>query len=126
MVVKKKAVAKKPVVKKHRALSISKQIIATIFELCSNSNNELMVFEINESQSHALIVKNIAVTTFHIQNETSFCPVDKYTKKEFYTAFYVTWGKKVHDYVSIPEFIVKTPEEAKRVILSYDGETILD
>lgn len=120
---------KKAVVKKPRIPSISKQIAATILELCANSNNELMICELNESYSYALLLKKISVTTFYVQNADGFCPMDRYQGKEFFTAFYVIWANfdiGIEDKcdLRIPAFEVRTPQEAEKDILSYDGEAM--
>lgn len=122
---KKKAVVKKSAIKKPKAPSVSVQIANMIVDLCEN-NDSLFLYDINSS--YAFILKRIPATTFYIQNEGLFCPVDKYTKKEFCAAFYIVWG----DFdipagecdFGIPALYVKTPEQAEKAILSYDGETI--
>lgn len=125
VVKKKKPVSKKPLVNKPKAPSTSKQIINTIVNLCEN-NDSLFLYDINNS--YAFILKKIQTTTFYIQNEGLFCPVDKYTKKEFFVAFYIVFGESdipVGEYdFGIPAFDVRTPKEAEKAILSYDGETI--
>lgn len=124
MVAKKaKTTPKKAAVKKPRTPSIKKQIIASVLEVCANSNSDIMLLEMTDS--YALIIKRVSATTFYVQNAGAFCPRDKYIDKEFFVAFYVVWGNiGIPGEYFIPEIRVSTPGTAEGAILSYDGETI--
>ena len=102
--------------KKLRVPSLKVQMRRAIIDSCGTGVKYILI----DSQK-AIMVKRISVTTFSVQ-EGPFSYKETHKDKTFDIVFCISWDPLFSPSVKImPEFEVKTPEEAKRIIESYEG-----